>query len=558
MFLKIYIIKICIFVSLLVFCFTACDKPESNLVEKYFDLTAEPAISVANGHSEIKITARFNTALKDAIKTVSFSSNAGTFPNGNERGVTKPIIHDTALAVLTAGTKAGTFNIIATVSLDDKMFQEEVFVVLQPITELIELKVDSNNVLADGHQEIILKAQLLDSSLSNVQAIKFNSGSAGVFKGNNSSVIEKGFVDSVATAVLLVGTQPGNYILEATITIADEEFRDTESIHLLPVRDFFNVTLDRTQVLADGNSKVAVTAIFDEQLTPASIQTIAFSSSGGTFMNNNGANTIERPIFNNEATTTLTVGTQVGEYNVQGKVQFNNVTYIQESSLEILPIIPDSIMRLNVTPLGSTIIRADNYSQIEIEVQAINASFEQVVNFETNNGQFLCPNCSNSASQFFNSSGLAKAIFKINNKVENLLIYSTIGNPQLTLDTTLIVLPANPDNISIQSDRLSIPAQGGSVSMKLYLTRGLGRGEVSKGIKVFPMAKQGNLEIGRFSPPILETTDYEPGESNLQLEFKTDIPGQGITIETPITITFTLEKDDGTFLTESIVLSVEE
>ena len=325
----------------------------------------------------------------------------------------------------------------------------------------------------------------------------------------------------------------------------------------LPLSQYFELSVSPNSVIADGENELQVTATFNEYLSDE-INNITFSTTGGTFENSSSPDkkSIIKPISGDKATAILHVGTKSGTFTVTGTVSLGGKTYIEESIFRLTPINPDSVMTWDIDIVGATPLRADGHSQVQITAQAVNADLNQSVTFETERGKFLCVGCSTTAVKSFSAAGTATIFLEVDNQVDDLLISASIETPNLKLESQIPIMPAHADNLFVEPDNFTISGPAGEVNFKIYMTRDVGRGEVSKGVNITTIAYQGSVAntVGRFLPVFTNTGDFEAGKPNAEAKFKIDIPNQPIDSTMPITVLFTTLRDDGTTIPYSVTL----
>ena len=423
----------------------------------------------------------------------------------------------------------------------------------------LEVIEPASGFIANGKLEVEVIAVFPKGLSGDLTTVTFST-SAGTFKDNNgNNSIELPIVNREAKAILTLGTKGGRFNLQAEVTSDGVKYAEFEEIELLDHPSFFRLYLNRSSVLADGHSQVVITAEFNEPY-PESINQITFSTQGGTFVNNENKNYIEKEInIDNIATAILTVGTTPNTYIIKGIVDLNGEEIVDEESLLIGDIEQDSIMTLS--SLNEHPFRADNFSKIEILATIINPSYNQNITFSTNNGNFQCNDCSNSANLQIEDNGEVRVFLKMPNEVEDLLISASIESPQFTRSISFPILPAYPDNLIIDPSSLTIDTITKNVDLDIYLERNIGRGEVSKGVWVGTEAVQldnisgEEFEVGRFSPVILRTESYQLNSPNAEVTFHNDVLGKEAIDSIPIKIRIFTVDDYGEIIRDSVLIT---
>jgi len=281
-------------------------------------------------------------------------------------------------------------------------------------------------------------------------------------------------------------------------------------------------------------------------------RTISFSTSAGTFVGS-GQNT--ETVLADElgyAYAQMKVGYIPGDYYIKATVGAAPNLYDTTIYITLKPIDIEDAFEFSYLNLQSNPLRADAFSQIQILVKAKDLNFigKKLSLLAGGGGVFPSNNNTNTIEVLFDGGGLATALMKVGQVVNDYWLTIKIDDPNISSVQTIKLERANPEFVKLDPAVDTIAQHNGTVSITIYLGRGVGK--VSDQSIINMEATQLGVPLGSFSPPIL----FSGIDERAVVTFKTSYSGQ-ILMNEPIIIKASMLNDTGATITDSILLHIQ-
>jgi len=282
-------------------------------------------------------------------------------------------------------------------------------------------------------------------------------------------------------------------------------------------------------------------------------QVITFNTSSGSFVGGTATSQTERA-ESGLAEARVNVGTEPGIFLLKASVG-TGIVYEAKAFLELIEVDADQAMEVSFTNLNTAPLRADDFSQVQITVQAQGINFNnKKVTLDVTGGGVFSSNSDNDIVLDFDNSGKASTILKVGQVETDYSISFTLSDPNIKTIKTLPLLRANPERVIIDPAGFSIAQTNGMVSLTTYLTRNIGKVSTQTPVNYSATQVQNGQEVqvGNFSPPIIRSGTNEQAA----VVFRT-FPTAQVSMDTTIKIMVTAIDDSGALVKDSSYLQVQ-
>ena len=310
------------------------------------------------------------------------------------------------------------------------------------------------------------------------------------------------------------------------------------------------LSLDSNTATANGTSIINVTAEIAANADSAQ-RSLTFTTTAGTFIENT-TTTVTKTVEDNTVTVPLKVGIVAGQFLVKVSVG----TFSAEAFIELTEIDASDALIINFTDLNTSPLRADDFSQTQIEVQAQNVDFNnKTITIEVVGGGLFTSNLTDEVTLNFDNNGKAATLLKVGQVLNDYALNFTVNEPQIKAFLILPIARANPDFINLDPADFQIDSINGSVMLTAFLGRNLGKvsNQTLVEFKATQIQNGVEVEVGNFTPPIVRSASNEQATVN----FRTFSVNQ-VLADTTIKIISTVINDNNMPKQDSIFLKVNE